>query len=761
MFSSHHCDRRSSNHNRSQRHLTIEPLEQRQLLAADGVLDSTFSGNGYDNVDIESTDQGEAVAVQPDGRIVVAGRGNAASNFALVRYLPNGDLDTTFGERGKVQTNFSGVDGAHDLVIDAQGRIIVVGGANGVNHGQSQNYLDFGIARYTHSGILDKTFGEDGTGKVRISSSKLGGGWNEAFAVDICRWGRHAGTIVVAGQGKSMNDMVLVRLTSNGRLDPTFAGNGIVVQHFEGRDGARDVAVDASGNIVVVGFVNGMNDQAVARFTAEGKLDESFGEGGSFGVGGLHKESYAGTGVANAVTLRAGGKILVVGQGNGMGDITMFQLDTNGDLDPSFGRTDVGAGIYSSMPGRLKMNIGGTDGATDVAIQHDGKIVIVGGSNGDVVDIEFQEFRFVKLVAVRFNSDGSLDRSFADAGQFNKTLGGPSSARAVAIQRDGKIVIGGDGNGNADMMVARLDVSPPTGEIYDEYDDTMSYAIELAPGQRLIRTVGDRYDDDWFSFRLSAASHFTLNASLDAHSVELTALLYRDYVDIWSDGAYVPGGTMTMEFDLAPGVYQLQRQPCDPGTTFTLEFGAASLGAELWQNPERPEDVDHDGQVAPLDALIVINRLGESGPLPVLRSEDNVHSVDVDGNNLLSPLDALIVINQLGKPAHASAVQTGPALVPAGTADGALNSIRAAFATAAVLGSASTESKDPTFNSAAQLDATLKWDSPTPTSHALVADPNVEEWHLADELDEQLVSDIGDNWSAERQCLKHWVNDQR
>src|SRR5205823_1660150 len=130
---------------------------------ADGSLDSSFGNNGLVITDFGFDSQAFALAVQTDGKIVVAGytfTGGSQYDFALARYNTDGSLDTTFGTNGEVVTDFgTGGDEALAVVIDADGKIVVAGYTF---TGDSQ--YDFALARYNADGSLDTSFGPDHDG---------------------------------------------------------------------------------------------------------------------------------------------------------------------------------------------------------------------------------------------------------------------------------------------------------------------------------------------------------------------------------------------------------------------------------------------------------------------------------------------------------------------------------------------------------------------------------------------------------------------
>ena len=233
-------------------------------IAAPGDLDATFGTGGKVITPIGSgTDKVNSVALQNDGKIVVAGYSFNGSNndFALVRYHPNGTLDTTgFGSGGKVTTTFgSDNDQGNGVAVQKDGKIVVAGTSSD-NSGKS----NFALVRYNSNGTLDATgFGSGGKVTTAIGPS-LDRGNGVALQSD--------GKIVVAGYaGQSPNsDFAVVRYNKDGSLETGFGSGGKVTTAFGGggADQGQSVAVQSDGKIVVAGYsFNGSNDDfAVARY---------------------------------------------------------------------------------------------------------------------------------------------------------------------------------------------------------------------------------------------------------------------------------------------------------------------------------------------------------------------------------------------------------------------------------------------------------------------------------------------------------------
>jgi len=230
----------------------------------DGSLDTSFDTDGKVITDfIGGEDSGNAVALQTDGKIVVAGGGSDL--FTVARYNPDGSLDTDFDGDGKVTTDLGTNDDAYGLAIQSDEKILVGGMVyNGTN-------FDFALVRYNPDGSLDTSFHTDG--KVTTNLGKQDMIQDVAIQSD--------GKIVAVGQTGDINDFdfAVVRYDSSGNLDTSFSTDGIVTTDFNDKDYGTGVVIQADGKIVVVGYT-GLANFALARYTSAGVLDTSFDSDG-------------------------------------------------------------------------------------------------------------------------------------------------------------------------------------------------------------------------------------------------------------------------------------------------------------------------------------------------------------------------------------------------------------------------------------------------------------------------------------------------
>jgi len=242
-----------------------------------GALDPAF-GDGFlgrTYIDFGVSDTAAALALQADGKIVVAGTGGTLTNpdFALARLSADGQLDLGFGTSGKVVTDLAGgMDTLTSVAVQPDQSIIAAG------HARVANVDQFAAARYLTDGSLDPTFGVDTgngrTGKAFVEVGQASG----ATGVTVLSDGR----ILLGGSSYDTptgSVFAVLRLTSSGDLDGTFGTNGITTTNLTGfNDEARAMVVQADGKIILAGRVqvNGQSDFALVRYTADGQLDTSF-----------------------------------------------------------------------------------------------------------------------------------------------------------------------------------------------------------------------------------------------------------------------------------------------------------------------------------------------------------------------------------------------------------------------------------------------------------------------------------------------------
>jgi uncharacterized delta-60 repeat protein len=283
---------------------------------SDGTQDTTFGTSGKTTTTLGVGAVARAVAIQVDGKILVAGSvfteaaGVASADFLLARYTATGTLDVTFGTGGIVTTDFAGLDDiASAVTIQADGKIVLAGLTL-----SPPNSLDFALARYNSNGTLDSGFGN--AGKVITVAD----GGQQAFAIVM----QPDSKIVVAGDTATAgnSDFAVRRYNSNGALDASFGSSGTVITDFGSDEAARAVAIQTDGKIIVAGARGEGNntDFALARYMANGTLDTSFG------VGGKVTTNVGGIDWAMAMELQPDNKILVAGRAGDHPGIVRYEV---------------------------------------------------------------------------------------------------------------------------------------------------------------------------------------------------------------------------------------------------------------------------------------------------------------------------------------------------------------------------------------------------------------------------------------------------
>jgi uncharacterized delta-60 repeat protein len=349
-------------------------------------LDPTFGVGGVVLTDFgHSYDWAYALALQPDGKILVAGVSDASGSkdFALARYSPNGDLDRNFGHDGLVTEHLRSLsaDIIHGLVIQPDGRIVVAG----VTYEDVltlRPHGDFMVARYNPDGTNDLSFGIGGVTTTDFS----GESYDEPYAVILQPDGRIVlGGYTNSGGGPGVlfgaEQLALARYLPNGLLDSSFGQDGKVV--FDG--GSLDERILAlapapDGSLLAGGYVNGekRGDLLLARLRPDGSLAGGFGNSGlGFSVDDLGTYSER----ISSLVLQPDGRIVAGGQTAvaNNADFAVFRYDSNGVFDPTFGRGGVASFDFGGREDRVHA----------VALQSDGKIVAVGQSEADFAVVRF------------------------------------------------------------------------------------------------------------------------------------------------------------------------------------------------------------------------------------------------------------------------------------------------------------------------------------------------------------------------------------
>jgi uncharacterized delta-60 repeat protein len=438
----------------------LERLEERRLMYA-GALDHTFGQDGMASINLEFLGENvyaNAAAVDASGRIVIAGTltGNGSQAFLAARLNPDGSLDTTFASSGLFEVTTQGTPTFYGVAIQPDGKVVLAGSDVAVSGGPS--FID--VYRLNTDGTLDTTF--NSTGNVQYVDSTDPGSL-QASALALQSDGK---IVVAGTDSFASNSyFALVRLNPNGSVDQAFQFSnvgpstgqpGLVLTKFTpdftpmSDAGASSLAIAPDGTISVAGFAEFLDgggvlepEWAVARYNSDGTPDADFNASGrqTIQVGSFTS--------ATGIAVQPDGKLVVAGDGPGtqIFGFAVVRYLPDGSLDQSFGSGGV---VNTSFP-----NGGAFDIPHAVVLQPDGKIVVAGSADQDL------EEGNENFGLARYNPDGSLDSTFNSTGLVTTDLFGLEefdSVQAVALQPDGKFVaVGGtsDLSGHSFISVAR------------------------------------------------------------------------------------------------------------------------------------------------------------------------------------------------------------------------------------------------------------------------------------------------------------------
>lgn len=500
-------------------------------LSNNGMPDPTFDGDGVAftrfNASPGFADEAWALTVEPDGQVIAAGSsdlcdGGSGRSLALARYNTDGTLDLLFGSSGKVVDCPGGaVDEAQDVAVQSDGAIVVAGTSF---DGESDGAL---VARYTALGARDATFNAPNGAYISEQANNA-----SLAALGLLADGR----VATAGTWRGTPPGLLVqRYTSLGALDSTFAGTGnLTLRGASHHDIVKDLARQGDGKLIVAGFNEGVGgddepDFLLSRHLVDGRLDPSFGDGGSVLTDFGNTIDRAG-----GVAIQPDGNYVLAG--NTDNRLALARYLANGALDNSFG-----------TGGRVVLDLDeGTEWVTAVDTQPDGRTVVAGhvGTGADFV--------------TRLLPSGTPDPAFAGDGTARLDVpGAGESVEGMALQPDGKIVVAGSTDNGA-TFVARfrsdgvldpgfgvgglrtVDVTP-TAEVLT--------SVAIAPSDGRIVAVGatDAYASTAADLIVALTPAGALDQSFSGDGIVIddisgSADRFHD-VDIQMDGKIVAAGT--------------------------------------------------------------------------------------------------------------------------------------------------------------------------------------------------------------------------
>jgi uncharacterized delta-60 repeat protein len=409
--------------------------------AQDGTLDVSFGSSGI--VQTVSTHEAFDMIIQPDNKIVVVGSINMGSgnyDIAVARYNADGNLDNSFGTTGIVNVDFNGKnDDASSVALQSDGKIVVVGRAQN----SSNNNSDIAVIRLNSDGTLDNSFATNGKFQLDVDGYAFDYALNVALQTD-------GKIVLVAMAGTDMfAKNAVIRLNTNGTLDNTFDGDGILKAFSFGSftlSSLHSVAIQTDGKILLAGSKN--NNFSVARINSDGSLDNTYATSGI----------YSGTDMAteSKLYIQNDGKLLATYSHATQTTVTVVRLNQNGTEDSGFGTN-----------GKVTSQVGSPstyDFTKDIIVQPNGKIIVTGSSysSGSASD----------YLVIRYNSNGTIDNTFGSSSNGIVVTSVASTdedrGKSVKLQSDGKIVVAGSScTGSCDFVLLRYNNSDATTGVAD------------------------------------------------------------------------------------------------------------------------------------------------------------------------------------------------------------------------------------------------------------------------------------------------------
>jgi uncharacterized delta-60 repeat protein len=339
----------------------------------DGSLDTSFSGDGKLVTTSEPYSYVNTVEIAPqaDGKFLVTTL--SGNGFVEARYLSNGDLDTTFGTNGTIKSmspSWSSAYSSYDMAIQANGQIVTSGNVYNTTS-------DIGLNRYNADGTVDTNFGVNGKVTIDLASSDI------AQQLLVQPDGKILMSAIASFLSTPV--YTLVRLDADGQLDTSFSGDGKAALPTDVGTASLTgaMALQADGKILVGGSTYTPatgNSMMLVRYTADGNLDTSFNGTGSVALRGT-----TGTpSLATAISIQKDGKILAVGNANydtANDHVIVARFLADGSLDQGFGNKGIAEAILPHAPGAMFRDV---VQPTNMLVQSDGKILVVGntGTNG-------------------------------------------------------------------------------------------------------------------------------------------------------------------------------------------------------------------------------------------------------------------------------------------------------------------------------------------------------------------------------------------
>ncbi len=587
-------------------------------LLAEGGFDASFGDAGHASVPLGTNEwatvEFASLTVDSSGGVILASSSSTSEDYHLVlaRLTAGGVIDATFGAGGVVTEPLSYWSGNVGGVTVAGDRIVV--GVDVTVPPREASRM--GVLQFEADGDLDLAFGDSGQVSIIVS--------DDLFA-------ENPEDVVVQADGKIVVastydiDYRLYRFLQNGGLDTAFGGDGQVDLAEYGVHGSS-LALQADGRLLLGGWAFESDefwskDATLTRLLPDGSLDTSFGDGGT-----LTFEEPETTGQTARVEVLADGSIIVVLVEDG--EYTVRRVLPSGVVDASFG---------GGQPVVLEHEAGYAD-FLDLTLLADGRLQFA----FNYLDLNDYD---TSVALATMLPNGDWDASYGAGGwAIIENLSHDFTAWTVGWQNNGGVLLAGAGSNfdGTTTVVVRIDAS---GEVDASFGESGLAIVESSP---LIQTL-HALDDG----RILLVEEIWNGTDMD---VVIEALLADGTPD-----TDFGGGRMTLEVgvyhDIATHAIALSAtRLLLVGTVQTedaspLYLAKVVLSESAWQNPSAPLNVDGDpdGEIVPLDALLIINTLNLDGPRLLTGGPggDRPYYYDVNGDGWVTALDALMVINWL------------------------------------------------------------------------------------------------------------------
>lgn len=329
-------------------------------LMPNGMIDSTFGSNGWKTVNISGAgDQAIATEILNDGKILLAGPSfGTSTNMAVVRLTSNGELDSTFADNGIWNKDLGSSEILWDMQVRPNGKVLLIGDVT-----STETSRDAGIISILSDGRIDSTFGENGLFQFDIDSL-----WNTGKLGIITS----IGDLVFSGSGNSIH--YLVRVDSLGIRDSSFGDDGVVSLGFTNasRVQVEDILELENQSLLVACWVteNGIDELYLKKILSNGSVDSTFG------IDGIWKGEPSYKGPHGLVRLSNGTIIVgVIQRDNGESRHLLLGLDKDGNTVSSFNQGN--PFVIDFMPSN--------ENITRIRKYQDSKIILGGFvSNGDL-----------------------------------------------------------------------------------------------------------------------------------------------------------------------------------------------------------------------------------------------------------------------------------------------------------------------------------------------------------------------------------------